>query len=250
MRHLLVAIILIAVIALVSSTAGCSKSHKSSRDGGPPSGGGGGGGGNVNFGDYVPGTDKWHVEFDQGALSQACQTANLSGQESEVMSAALSQLGQAYGELQISFSTDPLSGGSTPPPGQTVPVAQLGPNPYNVMKVWSGNTGASGLSIIDSSGSNGMIENDSGNSGMSGSQLGVFINVIADVYQSAHGDVNKFGGLIAITLAHEIGHSLGLGHDDASSNIMNSMIGPSTSCVFSSQDTSELQSLLPGPGRD
>ncbi|MHC4663793.1 MAG: matrixin family metalloprotease [Planctomycetota bacterium] len=233
--------LLIAFVAVMSLAmfTGCSKKHKSSRGSVPTYTSVGGGGGNL--GEYVAGTDKWHVNFDDQALTQACSKLGLP--KDEVVSATIGYVQKFYSGIQISFSTQALPDGSLPSPGQSSSASTLGPGAYNMIAVdGSSSGGATGMAILDSSGSNSRCENDSGGS------LGVFILSLASIHPG--GNVDLFARNLGTTITHEIGHSLGLNHNSQSGYIMSPAVNISAGEVaFHPDDLNFLQDVLPGPNR-
>ncbi|MHC4661753.1 MAG: zinc metalloprotease [Planctomycetota bacterium] len=243
-------IILAAVTGLTITSSGCGGGGGSSSRGAPPSYGGGGG---TVFGAYVNGTDKWHIAFDDSALVTALNTVALPADNAgAVKQKTIQYIQQYYSGLAISFCTEPLEDGSTPAPGAEVKVDQLGPKPFNTIAVrnvgaTSGLTGQAYQDLYD----NEMIENDSSVSDVLGGQLGVFLDVYSHIFSSSV-DVDNFAKFLAAIIAHEIGHSLGLVHNENGINIMNAKgcIDYAVTPSFAAEDISRLQNLLPGPGRD
>lgn len=247
---------MIVITALIFFASCSGGGHKSSRGGGAPSGGtgtgtstgtgtgGGGGNGGGSAGEYVPGTDKWHVNFDEAALQQAIQSIGLSESTSEIKTMTINVVCQCYSGLSISFSTEPVADGSAPPEGSSRQASQLLPKPYNVMAVHGGsNGGAIGMSQSDMSGQNAMVENNSGQA------LGVFVLQLANAHWTGGADV--FTRNLASTIAHEIGHSLGLSHCPASGYIMSGVLAATGEELdFHPNSRAALEQVLPGPNRD
>jgi hypothetical protein len=239
--HLQKSIFVLLVVTALLFVSGCSKKHKSSRVGGPtPTGTSTGT--STNLGEYVAGTDKWHINFDDQALTQACNQLNIS--KDEVISATIGYVQKFYTGIQVSFSTQPLQDGSLPGPGSSASASSLAPGAYNMIAVdGGGNGGATGTAILDQSGGNSRCENNSGGS------LGVFILRLASIHPT--GNVDLFARNLGTTIAHEIGHSLGLQHNTTSGYIMSPAVNISAGEVaFSSDHNTFLQTTLPGPDRN
>ncbi|TET35326.1 MAG: matrixin family metalloprotease [Planctomycetota bacterium] len=249
-------IIVMAAFALIVASPGCGKKSKSSRSSSSSGGGGTGNGtgsgtgtgtgtGTGGGGTYRAGTDKWHVDFEEAALQEALQKQGMSSDSAgELKSRTIAHLERIYSGLAVSFSTEPYSGGSAPPPSQQMHATQLGPKPYNVMAIRGGGSGPAGLAMLDMTGNNGNAENNSG------SMMGVYILVLAQ--WNFGGDVDFFAENLASTAAHEIGHSLGMDHNPESGFIMSSTVtgGTGGQLAFHSRDIEYMQNTLPGPGRD
>jgi len=199
---------------------------------------------------FVLGTDKWHIDFDNGALAAAlAQQGFSSGQAEEFKSKTLEHLKTYFFGIRISFSSKPPEIGSTAKPGDRQGAATLGENPYNVISVCNGGPDSkyAGYALYDFA-DNARVENNSGKA-WGYQKLGVFIDVISRCMWM-RGSLDYFAKNTALMLAHEIGHSLGLSHYDSDPNIMHSqcVIGTSNPAFI---ETHCLQLLvsLPGPGR-
>ncbi|TET37206.1 MAG: hypothetical protein E3J72_06510 [Planctomycetota bacterium] len=106
--------------------------------------------------------------------------------------------------------------------------------------------------MVDFSGNNNRIENNSGRFNDE-HYLGVFINKFADYasVSSIFGDLDKCAKWLAVVIAHEIAHSLGIvDHDDTVPNIMQSSLPFETyEPAFTSAHMEFLIQIMPGPYR-
>jgi hypothetical protein len=171
-----------------------------------------------------------------------------TSQANDVKAAIMAYVRQYYTGLKVSFSTDPVPGGSTPAENTSISYSSLGPNPYNVLQVWDDHGSSTGCAIGDSGGTNAKLENNAGPGPPS--SLGAFIVTFANVYKlTAPGDIDKFSKYFAHCIAHEVGHSIGLYHNDDGNHIMNTLINPTGEPSFRAEDITFMQSILPGPGR-
>lgn len=167
-------------------------------------------------------------------------------------------------------------------------VASPATNQFNVLSVISGgDPGVLGTAYLDST-DNDWQENDT--TSAQGGTLGVFLDEMVPIFNAAYGNntlpatpvnandvaalkallygtakpagsrydelsriVKGFAKTIAGTIAHEIGHSLGLVHTSPTQagSIMNAgaVISPSATYAFVAADVSLLRNALPGPGR-
>ncbi|MHC4663176.1 MAG: hypothetical protein ACYS8W_16060 [Planctomycetota bacterium] len=200
--------------------------------------------------DYPENTDRWFIDFDDAALMQAMPVMRISLEiDMDFKARTIRYIRKYYNGLRISFCTEPPEGGSSPPPGYGLPLFQLGQTPYNTIAVMNGvDTSVLGRALLDTY-SNGFVENNSGFYSPTGHKLGVFIDMFAK-YTPASGDFDGCAKWLASLIAHEIGHSLGMRHDNTCSNIMN------VTCAFGNYEPAftpgqylYLQAVLPGPGR-
>ena len=185
--------------------------------------------------------------------------------------------------LPISFPFEEPGAGYTKPGN----AGYLGGSPtrYSQMGLTHGSTnGVIGTAFVDGT-LNPFHENDTSDATM---ELGVFTNQIVPIFNGSYrstlddnpitgADVDALKALlyelpnpggrytlirdigrglartIAAVLAHEAGHSLGLGHTSPSApnSIMNASasISPSATYSFTSQDVTTLQAALPGTGK-
>ncbi|MHC4663177.1 MAG: hypothetical protein ACYS8W_16065 [Planctomycetota bacterium] len=200
---------------------------------------------------YVPATDMWHVDFDDAVLINALARMNFATCRSEEFKTKLvGYLRQFFYGLNISFSSEPPPNGTTPTPGWPEYFTGIGANPYNTIAVCKGDCGFYlGVALYDPY-SNGFFENNSGYY-LSGIEwkLGVFIDVYAQ-FAYLLGDFDDRAKWLAMICAHEIGHSIGLGHDDSCANIMSSVcyLGGYTP-AFTASHVEHMKTILPGPGR-
>ena len=185
--------------------------------------------------------------------------------------------------LAISFPfAEPGAGYSKATPANSL---RGSPTRYSVMGFTHGSqSGVIGTAFLDGS-SNGWHENDTTDGSF---ELGVFANRIAPIVNSSYrnplpndpvnaSDIPALEALLyelpspggryntlrrqaqglakalAATCAHEVGHSLGLGHTNPpeSGSIMNpsALIGPSATHQFTSDDITQMQGALPGAGK-
>ncbi|MHC4662334.1 MAG: matrixin family metalloprotease [Planctomycetota bacterium] len=236
-------------VALTLSAGGCKKKKD---DPFIPLPWGGGG----NYGDYAAGTDKWFLDYDNAAFYSALTVAGIpAGDAANVKTAIMDYLNSYFTGVQISFAETPLPDGETPAPGDLAIWYSLPSHSYNTMAIRNlGIIGAvTGRSIRDISTLNEYLENDSAQASFSGEELGIFIDAYAEVFaSSAMSGIDRFSRFLASLIAHEIGHSLGLDHNDDTTNIMNTSttLSPALMPSLAAEDVTFLMSVLPGPGRD
>lgn len=257
--------------------------------------GGGGatpGGGTTPAGQFafIPGTDKWYVIVDDPQLcdddrdgrpdldqmldlaadNQGGQGA-FSGKLLEAADLVMGYGAQYFGNnpdgslaasgIEVSFQRVKPGAGTTPPRGESDTPATR--DDYNQMAFHflGGTSATTGQAIVDQSGDNARIENNSGRNANLG-VLGVFPDREVDFWNrggipTSQRTLENFCRLVGATLAHEIGHSLGLQHDTtaprppATWNIMSptAQMDPSEVLAFAQNTYMFLQSYMPGPLR-
>ncbi len=192
---------------------------------------------------------------------------------------------QGANGLEISFPFDePEFPYVSPANGN---VANPAINQFNVVSmIAGGDAGVLGTAYLDES-DNGWQENDT--TSAQGGKLGVFLDELCPIFNAAFNNktltatpvggadvaalkallygtaspggryaeleriVKGFAKTVSVTLAHEVGHSLGLTHTSpaVTGSTMNggSVISPAASYAFLPADVSRLRAALPGPGR-
>jgi hypothetical protein len=241
----------LSALALAAAllSAGCKK-EKSAPFVPQPWGEGG------NYGDYAAGADKWFLDYDDAAFDAALVVAGIpSANAAEVKAAVMDYLNSYFVAVEISFAETPLPNGSTPAPGSAALWWTVCAHNFNTMAIrgLAGNGSVTGRAIRDPSTTNENIENDSAQSIYSGDELGIFVDRYAEIFAAGTtSGIDEFARFLASLIAHEVGHSLGLGHNDSSVNIMNTSttLNPALLPAFAPEDITHLQNALPGPGRD
>ncbi|MHC4660805.1 MAG: hypothetical protein ACYS8W_03865 [Planctomycetota bacterium] len=155
--------------------------------------------------------------------------------------------------VPVSFSLRPLAQGVTPEPGLCEIPYWNGPDYYNTLAVRTiyGET-TTGRVMIDFTLLNERVENNSGL--FEGEHyLGVFINQYAHyaVLACINGDREACAKWLAVVMAHEIAHSLGIiYHDDIFPNIMSSTLAMDSSTpAFTASQLEFMIEVMPGPWR-
>ncbi|MHC4660920.1 MAG: matrixin family metalloprotease [Planctomycetota bacterium] len=213
--------------------------------------------GSGDYGTYVAGTDRWHIHFTDSALTKGLEIVGLSPDDAnDVKRKTIENLNLFFSGVSISFSTKAPDGYVAPDSGVTTNVSNLGSSPYNVIELWDagGTENSCGRAFTDMSGFNEMVENDSGYSTILNQQMGIFMDRFAEIAEMwGSKTLEDFTRYLGIITAHEIGHSLGLRHNDDSLNIMQSSFpfDPAVKDIFfAPEDITWLKGVMPGPGRN
>jgi IPT/TIG domain len=239
---------------------------------------------------FLPGTDKWWIAIDHPQWSDADQDGTddieqvlqfaaddqggqgaWSGQQVQATDIMMSYIAQYYlnnPDGSMAVGGVPLSMQQTEPTVGATPASGSSDDPtstddYNVMALHhlGGTGGTTGRAISDTSGSNRRLENDSGINGGTGNSLGTFVDRMTQFWNSggiatSQRTLDSYMRMMAVTCAHEIGHSCGLEHRSnqplgADVNIMapSSTVDPSLVFAFDDATIRFLKQVMPGNGR-
>jgi hypothetical protein len=233
------------------------------------------------------GGDCWWVDVNgtPGALDAVLSATGLRGDDARanalaafyVHRAVLRSLRTFFADLPVEFPLDPPAGRLRPADGSWMAGTPTG---YSAIAIAAGpQPGLLGLALLDGVAN----ENHEGNRGPYGVHpdqvVGIF-NASHDNTRLPHAPVDAsdvaaleslvYGGgtaggrtfeirriadglgrTIAVIVAHEIGHSLGLPHQNSPGSIMSSQIGvsPSIPYAFTPEHLAQLRGALPGVGR-